>query len=266
MTIANATTALSHLIVRNSPAILTGIGIAGVVATSLLTGKAYVQAHEAIEKEELDRISFDPDVPIEPLTAKEKFQLTWTYFIPPVVVGGGTIICIFSAQTLNMRRNAALMGLYTLTERAATEFREKTRESLGEGKFDKIQEEIAKDRAAEAVPSDEILQKIDRLSQAGPANWCLDTFSGREFICDTNTLKAAQNTINEECINHNYASLNDYYAQVGLSSLPVGETLGWTTENKLELAMHYAPMTDGRAGIIVGFKREPKTDYYSAWG
>ena len=74
--------------------------------------------------------------------------------------------------------------------------------------------------------------------------------------------RKAMNDVNATCINQMYASLNDFWAHVGLAPLDVGETVGWTSDHLLELEFVYVPAEDGRPCMAVSFKRQPKMDYY----
>lgn len=256
MTIGNISGILSRKIVENSPAILTGIGVAGVVVTAILAAKGAVKANnDIIDIEHSSGAT---------LTPKEKIQITWKHFIPAAVVGTGTIVCVISAQSINSKRAAVLMSLYTIADRSLTEVKDKMREELGEGKARGIMDKIAEDRVNDFDPDEKLLQKIDM--SGGEVSWCLDLYSGREFLSNTNQLMAAMNSINQECNEHMYASLNDWYGLVGLDYIPIGETVGWTSDNHLELELAYVPLKDGRPAIAVGFKRQPKENFYSAWG
>ena len=254
MTLATATSALSRRLLKNSPAILTGIGAAGVVATALLTARASLRAVDEIRAVEGDWPGAEEVVT---LSAREKVQLTWTHFIPPIVVGSATIACIISAQSINSRRNAALMSLYTLSDRALTEFREKTAELHGDSKVEKIQEEIARDRITSRDPSEELPTGDERLS------YSYDSWTDRYFWSTRNEVDAAVNEVNAEINRNNYASLNMFYGLVGLGAIPLGDDFGWNMDHPMAVSYQYIPAKDGSPCMAVTFKSTPKQDYYS---
>ena len=133
---------LGGLISKNSPHILTGIGCAGVVSTAVLAVKATPKATIILEKEE----EYRERKRLQSLTKMEKVKLTWKCYIPAGVMGATTIGCIIGANTVNMRRNAALASLYALSESAFREYKTKVVEEIGKPKETKIRDEIAKDR------------------------------------------------------------------------------------------------------------------------
>ena len=76
-------------------------------------------------------------------------RLTWRYYVPTAIMGGLTIACIIGANSINLRRNAALAGAYSLTEAALKEYQAKVIETIGDKKEQAIRDDIAKDRVKE---------------------------------------------------------------------------------------------------------------------
>ena len=234
----------------NTPAILTAFGVAGVGTTAYFTHKAALKSAETI-------IQYKSEKPDDYIyTAKEIAELCWRFYIPPVLMGVATVSCVLGAQVVSSRRQAALIGAYSLTERAFNEYREKVIQTMGDKKELAVREEIAKDRIA-SDPADDKMIVI-----SGASVLCYDILSGRYFQSDIETLRRAQNDINEQCINNMYASLNEFYAKVGLPTIPMGETMGWNTDNMLELNFSYIGSEDGRPTLAVDFRNQPKMEYY----
>ena len=93
----------SKYLSKNSPAILTGCGIAGIVVTAVTAVYATMEASEKINDAE--------EVKQEPLTNKEIVQVAWKSYIPVALAGASSAACFVGAQTINMRRNMALATL-----------------------------------------------------------------------------------------------------------------------------------------------------------
>ena len=102
---------------RNSSTILTCVGALGVVTTSVLAVKATPKALALIEaaKEEKG----------EELTPVETVQVAGPVYIPAIVTGVSTIACIFGANALNKRQQAALMSAYALLDSSYKEYKAK---------------------------------------------------------------------------------------------------------------------------------------------
>jgi hypothetical protein len=263
MTFASITSTLSQKIVQNSSAILTAAGVAGVVFTGILSARAAIRAHDDILAEEERRYVNDPNDPGTPLTAKEKVQLTWLHFVPPLSAGLVTIGCVISAQSINTKQKAALLSLYTLSDRALTEWRDKTRELQGDSKYAKIEEEIIRDRVANRDPMDDrnLLSDSRRLDEKMVE--CLDVWTDRYFWGNQNIVDAAVNAINAEINNNNYASLNMFYDMIGLGNVPMGDDFGWNLDHKLDVSYFYTSARDASPVMGVTFQKPPKQDYYS---
>ena len=52
----------------------------------------------------------------EELTKIEKVKIAGPVYIPSILIGAGTVACIFGANVLNKRHQAALVSAYTLAE------------------------------------------------------------------------------------------------------------------------------------------------------
>src|SRR5690554_2632065 len=86
---------------KHSPEILTGIGIAGMVTTTVMAVRATPKAMVLIE----ERYRDEPD---ERPRWKTYIKGAWTCYIPAAVTGGLSIACLVGASSVNVRRNAAL--------------------------------------------------------------------------------------------------------------------------------------------------------------
>lgn len=256
MNIGNALTRTGLFLKENSPAILTAFGVAGVGTTAYLTYLATKKSQEQIVFKAMTKKN-DPE-PWNP-TSREIFDLTWKNYIPPVLVGVGTVSCIIGAQAVNARRQAALIGGYTFLERAFSDYKAATVEHVGEKKENEISEKVAQKRIEENTSREAVII-------SGDEYLCYDVLSDRYFKSDIERIRRAQNDINEQVFNEMYASLNEFYSKIGLATLPMGETMGWNTSNKLDLRLQYIPDPGGRPTLAIEFRNEPQMEYYkSVW-
>ena len=109
---------------KNSSTILTCLGATGVVITSVMAVKATPKAMLLLEEEKENKGS--------ELTKLEVVMTAAPAYIPAVGIGLSTIACIFGANILNKRQQAALMSAYALINRSYRDYRSKLRELLGE--------------------------------------------------------------------------------------------------------------------------------------
>lgn len=204
---------------KYSPQILTGIGIAGMLTTVVLSVKATPKALTLIEekKEELDT---------DKLTAVETVKTTWKCYIPAVTTGVLSTACLISGNSIGTRRTAALAAAYKISETALLEYKDKVIETIGEEQEKVIREKIAQEK----IDKDPVTTNHVYMT-ANNDILCYDPLSGRYFKSTIEDIKAAQNAINELLINEMYASLNDFYDSIGLGRTKLGKELGWNIDS-----------------------------------
>lgn len=134
--------------------ILTCLSGIGVVATTVLAIRATPKAVRLIEEEVS---GYDENgVCGTPLTKLETVKLCWKCYIPTIAVGVSTITCIFGANMLNKRGQAALMSAYALMDSSYKGYKKKVKELYGDDADTQVKNEIAKDNYEErAEPEDE---------------------------------------------------------------------------------------------------------------
>lgn len=240
----------------NSPAILTGIGVAGTLTTALLAGKAGFKAEQILEREMDDRIhEAGSATRVEPISPREMFDLTWKLFIPAAGAAVSSIACIILANRLGTRRAAALAATYAITEKAFVEYREKVVEKFGEKKEQTVRDEIAQDRVTNNPLSSTII-----IGEGSVL--CYETFTGRYFLSSMEELKKAQNDTNYTVLNDYYASLSDFYSKINLPRTQVSDEFGWNSDKLLELEFSTVLSEDGRPCLAVSYAVSPIRDYY----
>jgi hypothetical protein len=57
----------------------------------------------------------------------------------------------------------------------------------------------------------------------------------RYFLSDMESLRKAENRVNAHMLGHDYATLSEFYYEVGLQQTSVSSNLGWTSDHLLEL-------------------------------
>lgn len=126
---------------RNASTILTCIGAAGVIATSIAAVKATPKAEMLLREAEEEKG--------DKLTLLEMVQTSGSAYIPSLLIGASTIACIFGANVLNTRQQATLMSAYGLLETSYKEYGKKVKELYGEEADSKVKEEVTKEHYTE---------------------------------------------------------------------------------------------------------------------
>lgn len=238
--------------IKHSPEILTGVGIAGMVTTTILAVRATPKALQKIE-EKKDEICENE------LTYIEAVQATWKCYIPAATTGVFSIACLIGASSVNARRNAALATMYKISETAYTEYRDKVVETIGEKKEKTIREKVSADHIKNHEFKDEEI--ID--TGKGKALF-LEPLSGRAFLSDWNAIEKAAIEINKQMQQGmgGYASVNDWFDELGLDHVDLGVNVGWNAYNLVKLGKHPAETANGIACHEISYYNAPRYEYY----
>lgn len=236
---------------RRSPEILTGIGIAGMVTTTVLAVKATPKAMQMVkEKEEYYEIE---------LTPKEIVQTCWKCYIPAAVTCGLSMTCLIGASSVNLRHNAALATAYKLSETALTEYREKVVETIGEKKERVVRDKIAEDKVKNNPVSKNEVIVTDR-----GTTLCYDGVFGRYFKSDIDAIKRAVNAVNRQIVCNMYASLNDFYDEIGLAHTYIGDELGWNIDDgQIDIDFSSQLAEDGTPCLVINYNVAPRYEFSS---
>ena len=235
---------------RHSPEILTGIGIAGMVTTTILAVKATPKAIKLIEAEKQAKH-------VDALSPVDTVKTVWKCYIPAAMTGVSSIACLIGSNAINAKRNAALTTVYTLSEMARNEYKEKVIETIGEKKERTIKEKVD----AERIKKDPVSKKEVIITEKG-TTLCYDHVFGRYFKSDIDIINRAMNKINREIVINMYASLNDFYAELGLSPVEMGYDLGWNIDDgTIEIEPSSQLADDGTPCLVIDYSVSPKYNY-----
>lgn len=253
---------------KHSPEILTGIGIAGMIGTTVLAVKATPKALKLIESEKrrqnrklLDEAvenGYENCQQIDRLKPFEVVKVCWKCYIPAAVTGVASITCLMGASSVHLRRNAAIATAYKLSETALTEYRDKVVETIGEKREQNIREKVAE----EQVKSNPVTNKEIIVTEHGESRF-LDTMSGRHFSCSVEKIKRAENVLNKRMIHDitGYVSLNDFYDEIGLPRTDVGDILGWNTTHLIDMGVSAQVDDDGKPTIVLDYIERPDYEF-----
>ena len=234
---------------RNGSTILTVLGGAGVVATTVTAVKATPKAIKLIEVYEEQKG--------ENLTTIEKVKVAGPNYIPTILIGVGTIACIFGANVLNKRTQASLMSAYALIDNSYKEYKKKVAELYGDEMHKEVISSIAKDKYTDDIHVSDDKQLF------------YDEFSHRYFESTLEDVIKAEYNTNRQLQCNGGVYLNEYYEFLGLEPSQVGTELGWSSGI---LKSHYCAewiefdhwkviLEDGLECCIITLRYEPVIDF-----
>lgn len=256
---------LGGIISKNSPTILTGLAVCGLVTTVIFAVRATPKAIQILDAYRDERCSdcmshpgdkecqhcIDSTIP-----KKEVVRLTWKLYIPAAAMGTVTIACIISSNSINQRRNAALATVYGLTETAFREYKEKVVETIGKNKELKVRDDICADHVAQnPVGRNEVII-------TGKGNvLCMDSLSGRYFRSDIDKIRRSINCMNEEMLSNigMWVSQNDLYDELGLGHVALGDEVGWDLDSGTIKISYSSQLTeDEEPCLVLNYDVRPK--------
>lgn len=230
---------------RNSPTILTFLGAAGVVATSIAAAKATPKAMALLEKTKEEKG--------EELTKLEIVKVAGPAYIPAVAIGASTIACIFGANALNKKTQASIMSAYALLDTSYKQYKSKVKELYGENSDRNVKKEIAKDKFKDNdihINNEKIL--------------FFDFYSLRYFESTERLVLKAENRVNELLKLYGRASLNDFYESLGIPTAYTGYELWWNVQKcpSVEFTHDITTMDDGLECCVISMSVEPECELY----
>lgn len=250
LSLKNMTSDIKAAMVKNAPGILVGVGIVGMAGTTVLAVRATPKAIKLIEakKRELE---------VDHLTPVETVKTTWKCYIPAAVTGAMSTACLIGASSVSARRNAALATAYNLTRVALTDYKDAVVETIGEKKEQVVRDTVAKKK----IERDPVTNTEVIVTERG-TTLCYDAVFGRYFRSDIDTIKRAVNELNRNIVSSMYASLNEFYDEIGLPPIEIGDKLGWNMDDgQIEVDFSSQLAADGTPCLVISFNVAPDYGY-----
>ena len=250
--LTKAVKSIKGVLERHAPEILTGIGVAGMVTTTILAVKATPKACLLINdrKDELE---------VEKLSATELIKTTWKCYIPAIMTCGVSIACLVGASSVNFKRNAALATAYKLSEAALSEYKDAVIETIGEKKEQSVRDKVAEERLKKNPVS-----KSEVIVTGNGTTLCYDPVGNSYFKSSIQQIESAKNKLNARMLSENYVSLNDFYDELGIGPTKLGDDLGWDIykDGLIDIAFSSRLAEDGTPCLVMDYSVAPRYEYY----
>lgn len=271
-----ALNSLGKSVNKNSPTILMGLGVSGLIGAGVMAVKATPKALQLIDDEmyclyleeyphsdwdiqEFRRWMFstsniDVTERYRELPPKRLLSLCWKVYAPATATAALGATAVILGNRLHLRRAAVLASLYSLAENSLQTYQQKVIESVGKTKADAIFAESSGELVAEQ-PHEENIHNV-----GGGTELCYDISSGRYFYSDVAKIRAAENLFNKELIVDNEKPMNDLGFMLGLPPISLGEAAGWVVDDGL-LEIRISPkisVNGERPCLAIDFTKRPK--------
>lgn len=255
---------------ENSPTILTGLAVVGVIGAVVLAIKQTPKAikiweekdKKLKEKEEIKATSTEEEYS-EKKYKKDKLiikletmiELTKVY-APVGLLMVGSIASMIGANQINLKRLATVTSLYSASQETLKKWQEKTFETVGKTKEAEIHGKVC----------DDILEKhpLDRnfiMHTGHGETLCYDPMTDRYFKSDIEFIRKTMNDFNFALRSDMAMSLNEFYEMLNLGTAKLSEDVGWTANHPMELRFDSRLASDGTPCLVLDYVVEPIYQY-----
>ncbi len=196
---------------KHTPLILTCLAAVGTVATAVLVATETPKALRLLEGAAKEKG--------EPLTKAEVACTALPTYAPAIVAGLATIACIFGSNILSRHQQASLASAYALLDSYHREYRKKLAELHGEEADQEVRDAIVRSRC-----------NFHPLGVVEPDRKVIfyEEVSGESIARYEREVMDAEYHLNRNFVLRGVASLNEFYAFLGLPETRYGDEVGWT--------------------------------------
>lgn len=236
---------------KNQPALMLGVGIAGMVTTTVLAVRGHMKAKDRINEsvfnpvkhpEKTDDILYSDKKGKAHVKKRYWIKKTWKCYVPAAVTGSLSIACLIGSYSINHRRNAALASSLAVSEAAMTEYQKHVVDTIGEEAERGIREKFQADQIkksgplhspAEMLPGESDHEYIDGAHCVN----CYESTTQQKFWASKEDIRRAVNNLNQERLTGfgGQVTLNDFYNEIGITATSVGDTLGWDIDHPIDV-------------------------------
>ena len=227
----------------HAPAILTGVGVTGLVATAVVASKETLRlepiigiaagykhnADESLESGIFDREAYVKEMAtIYSHTAVDLVRL----YAPAIAIGSVSIAAILASHRIHVHREAGLVAAYTAANEAYSRYRGEVRTELGEEKeleiFNRSQTEVKTVTEIDPETGEEVSVE-KRVAAKYIAVFDRNSPYFRHDDDDANLTKVriVQNFANDRLTINGHVFLNEIYDDLGLPRTKAGAVTGW---------------------------------------
>ena len=251
---------------RSSPTILTLIGAIGVISTAVLAATATPKALLKIKED--SKKNHDGDAGA--FTKKEAIISSWRCYIPSMITGATTVLCIFGANLLNKRQQVSLISAYAFLDQSYRKYKSKLKELYGDEAHNAIVDSITKEKCSDVhiicpgIMSESSLDFEER-SEPEDIRTFYDSYSERYFESTVSKVLQAEYHLNRNFALGGSVQLNDFYDFLGLEKTVLGDQVGWSNEYDelywIDFNHRHVVLDDGLDVYIIEMVFEPTAEW-----
>ena len=223
---------------KNSPAILFGTGIVGMVGSTVLAcratlkleevldeGKENIKKAKTLEHEDYSEKDREKDLAIIHIQTSVKIVKLYG---PAIVLGGAAVAALTQSHSILNKRNAALTAAYAALEKGFAQYRQRVIEKYGEEEDRNFRYGSREVEVMENGKKKTVL----RVGEGEPSIYArffdpMSTKWSKEPEYNLLLLKCQQNYANDLLRARGHVFLNEVYDMIGVPRSKAGSVVGW---------------------------------------
>lgn len=246
---------IAKKVIRGTLVVLSG---AAMVAAPIFSAKATLKQSEIIND--------------ATLTKKEKFKQTYRSYIPAAVTVLSGLGCTVASTIMGIKTEAGLTAALAGAKKLYSDYRETTKEVVGEEKAKEIDIAMLRKYAKDTLlKSDQNYHEFNS-EDAGEQIIIFEPVLCQFIECTPYDIKCAEMAINREIAESGMVQINELYKNLGVVLNPtdrgldaLGEDMGWDVEeymmdygtSTVEIYIGQAADVDGMLVYPISYNADP---------
>lgn len=238
----------SLVLKKHAPAILTGVGITGFVATAVMVGRSTMKLKDTMDdiNSKIADVKMMKDHLGDDYSEKDYQKDLTTVYIhsgwtlaklygPAISMGLASAACLIGAHGIMKKRNASVAAAYAALDQTFKKYRDRVKEELGLDKeqdlyFGRTKAEEKKDAEGEETPPTKHSVNPEKSAYARIFDEYNDNWD-KSPEYNVMFLRAQQNYANDVLRARGHVFLNDIYDALGFPRTQAGQVVGWVLGN-----------------------------------
>ena len=241
---------------KAAPSILIGAGLLGGTTAGV---KAVMDTPKALMIKEEKK----GELKVENLPLLERVKIDAKVYWPSITLGALSAASIILAHKVDLRRQAALLACYEITDGKLKSYKDAVLKTVGEKKEEEIRNTEGAVKAAKIDTSNLVV-----ISDSNKVR-CIDSITGRQFAAKIEDIKAAVNEFNRRLTIEGSLSLNEFYdilkditGAPEIDAISIGDDLGWDLNHGsgelLEVSYSSQLLNNNEPALLIEYNVQPK--------
>ena len=250
---------------KKAPLILLATGIGLEVGTIGLTAVASYHACDIVREIRMDP-AYDGD---KRAAFKAYAKKLVPIYIPILIAGTGSVICLIKSYDINTKRIAAATALAEMSFETLKLYKERTKKLIGEEKEKEITKAVQEEKIFKKDEEGNLLPKSDVV-------WFIDGITQQEFLSTREAIKDAELELNLKLHSEMYVSIDEWIDILNDHNFSAtdgndcyrlkhdeyfGNMHGWREGYPVRISLLDSHTSDGKPAYKIDYNLRPLMEY-----